>query len=100
MKEKKELKKLNLEKEEIINLNEYEMDAVKGGSTPACVSAVTAVITAIKETYEFGEARSLWTCGAAPTPTPTPTPAPTPAPTIGGNCGCTLAPTMSTTWEL
>lgn len=100
MKEKKELKKLNLEKEEIINLNEYEMDAVKGGSSAVCISASAAVITAVKETYEFGEARSWWTCDGAPTPTPTPTPTPAPTSITGGNGGGPLAPTISTTWEL
>lgn len=97
MKEKKELKKLNLEKEEIINLNEYEMEAVKGGSTYKCYieTAISAIGLTI-ETYKLGKEESWWRC-ATPEPTPTPTPTPT-----GGNCGCgcgcTLAP--NTFWEL
>lgn len=90
MKEQKELKKLNLEKEEIINLNEYEMDAVKGGSTWACSIASVAL------TYEIGKDSSWWNCQTpAPAQTPTSASTPTPTPTSTGSdctCGCTLAP--------
>ncbi|MCC8145534.1 MAG: TIGR04149 family rSAM-modified RiPP [Bacteroidales bacterium] len=83
MKENKELKKLDLQKQEIINLNEQEMDSLKGGSSAACVASVTMTIQTAIETYNLGKEESWWNC---PTTTPTPDPS-------EGGCGCGCTPT-------
>lgn len=38
MEEKKKLKKLVLKKEEIVNLNDYQMRQIQGGSTYLCIA--------------------------------------------------------------
>lgn len=58
--EKKKLKKLSLQKEEVINLYDYEMNSIKGGTSPltntgpitTIYSIVTYVIDEIKDYYE------------------------------------------------
>ncbi|MDR0231250.1 MAG: class I lanthipeptide [Dysgonamonadaceae bacterium] len=60
MSEKKKLKKLTLRKEEIVNLNDYEMNVVQGGgSSLACVTAVSAFSIA---GYSLGKEESWWNC--------------------------------------
>ncbi|QIK61406.1 rSAM-modified peptide [Dysgonomonas sp. HDW5A] len=56
--EKKELKKIELKKDEVINLNNEEMGDLKGGSTWAC--ATVTLVTYI--TYDNTKERSWWSC--------------------------------------
>jgi len=68
MEGKKKLKKLTLRKESIINLNDYEMNIMRGGtdSALACATAVVSAVTAVVETayqgYELGVEKSWWDC--------------------------------------
>lgn len=57
MEEKKKLKKLSLNKEMIVNLNDYEMNSMKGGTTWYC--AVTTVVLA---TVYDATKSNFWTC--------------------------------------
>jgi len=48
-------KKLNLKKTTIVNLNDYELNNIKGGSSWACIAAGLAnVATIIIETQDQG----------------------------------------------
>ncbi|WP_303010558.1 class I lanthipeptide [uncultured Bacteroides sp.] len=54
MEEKKKLKKLVLKKEEIVNLNDYEMGAIRGGSWSQIISKsikYTALVYEIIDGY-------------------------------------------------
>lgn len=63
MNEKKKLKKLVLKKEEIVNLNDYQMEQMKGGSTWGCSIASAALIYEIgKDIYSAGKDASMWNC--------------------------------------
>ena len=69
----KKLKKLSLKKEEIINLNDFEMNVVRGGTfdsgvgeATAIVTAVTAVVEAGIAVYDEGEKQSWWNCPPVP----------------------------------
>ena len=67
MNEKKKLKKLVLKKEEIVNLNDFQMGQMKGGSSVPCSSAgcagsVIASITLSIEVYSLGKEESWWNC--------------------------------------
>ena len=44
MEGKKKLKKLVLKKEEIVNLNDYQMRKIQGGSTYECATSVIDTI--------------------------------------------------------
>ena len=70
MDKKRKLKKFEVRKEEIINLNDYEMNTLKGGSTQGCaaVSAVTAVTALTVATYGYGQGQSWWACPPPPPP--------------------------------
>lgn len=59
----KKLRKLSLNKEEIVNLNNFEMRDLKGGSTYAC-AVETALLTyeVITITYDAGQQASWWQC--------------------------------------
>lgn len=68
MVEKKKLKKLVLKKEEIVNLNDFQMGQAKGGGSSAkCVSFVleslSAVVDASIAGYNLGKEESWWKCG-------------------------------------
>lgn len=58
------LKKLQLRKTEIANLNDDQMFGIQGGSSAPCgyISAVTAVTALTVETYNLGKENSAWTC--------------------------------------
>ncbi|MGV8090709.1 MAG: class I lanthipeptide [Mangrovibacterium sp.] len=60
----KKLKKLQLKKETIANLNDHEMNLVKGGSSYVCsvISAVSATVASVVESYNYGEDQSWWGC--------------------------------------
>lgn len=66
MEEKKKLKKLVLKKEEIVNLNDYQMRQIQGGSTYPCVKSiietVAASISIVTSVYETGKEASAWNC--------------------------------------
>ena len=68
MNEKKKLKKLVLKKEEIVNLNDYQMGQMKGGSSVPCSSVGCAIASAIsiyeigKDIYNAGKDDSKWHC--------------------------------------
>lgn len=67
MGEKKKLKKLVLKKEEIVNLNDYQMRQIQGGSTYWCVAqsiieTVASVVSIVTSVYETGKDASVWTC--------------------------------------
>ena len=64
MEKKKKLKKLVLRKEEIVNLNDYEMNNAKGGSTAWCGWSAFTVGTFLLTiaAYDFGENHSWWNC--------------------------------------
>lgn len=67
MEKKKKLKKLVLKKEEIVNLNEYQMKQIQGGSTYVCVAksiaeSLAASISVVVSVYETGKETSVWTC--------------------------------------
>jgi natural product precursor len=61
---KKKLKVLSFKKDVIVNLNDLEMNRLKGGSSQACaVASVIAAVTAFTVvTYNMGEDHSWWTC--------------------------------------
>lgn len=65
MDEKKRLKKLVLKKEEIVNLNDYQMGEMKGGISAGCAAAsvVSAVVSASIAVYTLGKEESWWRCG-------------------------------------
>ncbi len=66
MKEKKQIKRLKLKKEEIVNLNEFQMNQIKGGATPSIVwSVIKSVIESVASAYSIytaGKEESLWNC--------------------------------------
>lgn len=67
MEEKKKLKKLVLKKEEIVNLNDYQMRQIQGGSTYWCIAqsvieTVAASISIVESVYQTGKETSVWTC--------------------------------------
>lgn len=63
MEEKKKLKKLVLKKEEIVNLNDYQMRQIQGGSTYVCVAeTIIGSIATIIEGYGLGKDESWWRC--------------------------------------
>lgn len=68
MNEKKKLKKLVLKKEEIVNLNDYQMGQMKGGSSMPCSSTPCAIASVAltweigKEIYNAGKDASKWDC--------------------------------------
>lgn len=67
MEEKKKLKKLVLKKEEIVNLNDYQMRQIQGGSTYWCVAqsiieTVASVVSIVTSVYETGKEASAWNC--------------------------------------
>jgi len=66
----KKLKKLQLKKETIANLNDYEMGLIKGGSSYVCsvISAVSATVASAVESYNYGEDHSWWNCPPDPQP--------------------------------
>lgn len=63
MEEKKMLKKLVLKKEEIVNLNEYQMKQIQGGSTYWCIAkSIIETIASAVSVYEAGKEISVWNC--------------------------------------
>jgi len=63
---KKILKKLTLRKEEIVNLNDFEMNVMRGGTGLSCATAVISAVTAVASAgyagYELGKEESWWNC--------------------------------------
>lgn len=61
----KKLKKLVLKKEEIVNLNDYEMNVMRGGTGSVCetISIATVVSGLIIAGYTLGKEESWWNCG-------------------------------------
>lgn len=69
---KRSLGKLELKKTRIANLNEDELDSVRGGTTPAlsalaasswqCVGGSIAAATATIGAYSVGQEQSWWNC--------------------------------------
>ena len=69
----KKIKKLTLNKEEIINLNNFEMNASKGGNTTTTTTTVTPIITPITISPvsivdNYGQEQSYWNCPASQDP--------------------------------
>lgn len=71
MKEKKKLKRLVLKKEEIINLNDFQMKKIQGGTGPltpivtssqACIESVLSAYGIATSIYDGGVKLSLWDC--------------------------------------
>lgn len=66
MNEEKKLKKLVLKKEEIVNLNDYQMGQMKGGSSWPCAKSViesVSIIFSVADTiYGHGKEESWWNC--------------------------------------
>lgn len=66
MEEKKKLKKLILKKEEIVNLNDYQMGQMKGGSSWPCAKSVIesaiSFYNVIESVYDHGKDESWWNC--------------------------------------
>lgn len=65
MNEKKKLKKLVLKKEEIVNLNDYQMGQMKGGvmSSWACsIASIAFTYDITKNVYDSGKDESKWNC--------------------------------------
>lgn len=60
--EKKKLTKLVLNKEKIVNLNDYQMNSLKGGSTLGCIYGSVTILTAVAT---YGQDISLYTCEAS-----------------------------------
>ena len=83
----KQLKKLSLEKKEVVNLNDFQMNNIKGGSTAVCatvpivesVASVVSIVGTVISIYVDGKGESWWNCKPEPTPAPAPAPAPEPA---------------------
>lgn len=66
----KKLKKLSLNKEEIVNLNNFEMRDLKGGSSiPCTVGYALATYELIKDGYNAGQQASWWQCTPPESPT-------------------------------
>lgn len=63
MEERKKLKRLSLKKEEIVNLNEYQMEQMKGGSSYVCSFIASVELTIA--TYSLGKDESWWNCPAS-----------------------------------
>lgn len=66
MDEKKKLKKLVLKKEEIVNLNDYQMRQAIGGSTAPCavqsiIETVASIFSIATSVYEYGKDQTWWT---------------------------------------
>lgn len=59
MEKKKKLKKLKLNKVEIVNLNDQELAQLQGGSSIQCSARVLSVVAA---GYDLGEDYSWWYC--------------------------------------
>lgn len=64
MNEKRKFKKLVLKKEEIVNLNDYQMGQMKGGgSTWGCfIASVSFCYEIGKDVYSAGKDASMWNC--------------------------------------
>ena len=62
MEGKKKLKKLVLKKEEIVNLNDYQMRKIQGGSTYECATSVIDTIGLSIDIYRLGKEASWWRC--------------------------------------
>lgn len=65
----KQLKKLSLEKKEVVNLNDFQMNNIKGGSTFACaapiiesVASVLGIAETVMSIYTNGKNESWWNC--------------------------------------
>jgi hypothetical protein len=65
MKPKKRLKELTLKKEAIVNLNDYEMGQVEGGSSWGC--SISISILSVEITYDI--TKSNWWMCEVPQPT-------------------------------
>lgn len=62
----KKLKKLELRKTEIANLNDDEMYQIQGGSTWPCAVGSAVVASVISITFEYGQYASAWMCEPGP----------------------------------
>jgi natural product precursor len=69
MEQKKVLRKLTLNKEEIVNLNDFEMRNLRGGTDSVAICAVTAIVSAVSAVasavgvgYTIGKDNSNWNC--------------------------------------
>lgn len=66
MKEKKSIKRLQLKKEEIVNLNDFQMNQIKGGASPSAIAysiyKVSEVVSLTYSLYDMGHEFSLWNC--------------------------------------
>lgn len=65
----KQLKKLSLEKKEVVNLNDFQMNNIKGGSTAGCaisvIETVASIVSIAEGTitiYDHGKDKSWWNC--------------------------------------
>lgn len=60
---KKLLKRLVLKKEEIVNLNDYQMKEIQGGSSWGCsIASVSLAYQSFKDVYSYGKDTSWWNC--------------------------------------
>lgn len=66
MENKKKLKRLVLKKEEIVNLNDYQMKEIQGGTSWPCVKSIIESVASgysvIKSIYDGGKEFSYWNC--------------------------------------
>lgn len=63
MENRKKLKRLVLKKEEIVNLNDYQMKEIQGGSTWGCsIASVVSAYEITKDVYSYGKDVSWWNC--------------------------------------
>lgn len=66
MENKKKLKRLVLKKEEIVNLNDYQMKEIQGGSSAACAKSIlesaVSIYSAVRSIYDLGKEFSYWNC--------------------------------------
>lgn len=62
----RKLKKLTLNKEAIVNLNDLEMQQIQGGSTWPCVQSIIETISVVGGVayggYELTKENSWWNC--------------------------------------
>jgi natural product precursor len=68
MEQRKVLRKLTLNKEEIVNLNDFEMRNLKGGTGAICAiyESIQSVVQSLQG-YQTGGELSLWSCEPTPT---------------------------------
>jgi natural product precursor len=59
----KRLKKLSLNKELVVNLNDSDMNRLKGGSSWYCGTVATLI--SIVQSYGMGQEQSWWVCGGS-----------------------------------